>query len=253
MLRAATAFSKAAVAAFQLSLVATIDERWHGASRKLHETLQIALDPNSPKNSGEVNYGWLVHAKMGLMLKDLLPSRFDQDETNDRFRMPVTEFAEYKRSRLRKRLNRYSPPKLWTRDPDVFFRLAENYRRISNECYRQLPKRARNDGRPASPERGQLLKWVQAQGLETMALSQQLMRWSRLLVTWGYPRDDMPPFADRRNADGTWLYRTEVDYAEAFAQWWDRRTELTYRRMRDVLKDTEKDAKRAEQKNRDRQ
>jgi hypothetical protein len=94
------------------------------------------------------------------------------------------------------------------------------------------------------------LKWVQAQGLEAEELSRQLKKWSHLLVTWGCSRDDMPPLADRRNSDGTWLYRTQADYAEAFDKWWDRQTEAIYRRMRGVLKNTEKDLKRAEQKKR---
>lgn len=42
------------------------------------------------------------------------------------------------------------------------------------------------------------------------------------------------------------LYPTQVHHAEAFAKWWARRTGLTYKRMREVLKNTE----RAEQKKR---
>jgi hypothetical protein len=249
--RSAIAFSRAAAAAFRLSLVVTIDECWNGAANTLHEALQVALDPRTSKNAREFNYGWMVYTQMGLMLQDLLPDRSNHDGTNDRFCLPTAEVEEFRRLRLRRILNKYSSPEAWKMDPEVFLHLAENYRRISNECYRQLPKRTRNEGRPANPERIKLLKWVHAQGLGPKPLSVQLKKWCRRLVVFGgYPRGDMPPFADKRNEDGTWLYRTEGDHAEALAQWWNRRAELTYKRMRDVLKSTEKDAKRAEQKKR---
>ena len=250
ILRDAIAFSNAATSAFKLSLGATAG-RWKQAATALHEALETALAPSAEKNPGHLDVGWFVYSRMGLMLNDLLPDRSNHNGPSDRFCMPANEVEEFERSPWRKKLRKYCPPEVWKRDPEMFFRLAENYRRISNECYRQLPKRTRNEGRPANPERVALLKWVQAQDLEPKPPSVQLKKWCRQLVVFGgYPRGDMPPFADKRNEDGTWLYRTEADHAEALAQWRDRRTELTYKRMRDVLKSTEKDAKRAEQKKR---
>jgi hypothetical protein len=250
ILRDAIAFSNAATSAFKLSLGATAG-RWKQAATALHEALETALASSAEKNPGHLNVGWFVYSRMGLMLNDLLPDRSNHNGPSDRFCMPANDVEKFERSPWHKKLRKYCPPEVWKRDPEMFFRLAENYRRISNECYRQLPKRTRNEGRPANPERVALLKWVQAQGLEPKPLSVQLKKWCRQLVVFGgYPRGDMPPFADKRNADGTWLYLTEADHAEALAQWWDRRTELTYKRMRDVLKSKEKDAKRAERKKR---
>jgi hypothetical protein len=263
ILRAATAFSNAATAAFELSLETTT-QRWNQIAIALHESLQTALAPSGEDDPDDFNIGWFVYTKMGLKLKDLLPDRSD-DRPSDFFHISVGEFQsveEFKKSEKFRTINRsswgnkltkYSPPSAWKRDPEAFLRIAENCRQIANKCQRGLPKRTRDDGRPGNPERLKLLKWVQAQRLEPEALSRQLKNWSRLLVTWTCPVDDMPPLADRRKVDGTWWYRTEADHAEAFAKWWDRRTKLTYTRMRDVLKDTEKDAKRAKHKSRSRQ
>jgi hypothetical protein len=245
ILRAAVAFSNAATAAFELGLE-TKAGRWNRAAVELHESLETALAPSEPNDP---NFGWFVYSQMGLMLKDLLPDRSNYSGPSDRFCVPVDEVQKFKRLQWRKKLRKYCPPQLWKRDSEMFFRLATNYRRISNECHRRLPKRTRNEGRPGNPERVALLKWVQAQDLEAEALSRQLKKWSRQLALFGgYPRGDMPPFADKKNEDGTWLYATAADHAEAFAKWWDRRIELTYKWMRYVLKNTEKDAKRAEQK-----
>jgi hypothetical protein len=241
----ASAFSNAATAAFELSLETT-EDRWNRVAMELQGSLETALAPSEPNDP---NFGWFVYSQMGLMLKDLLPDRSNYSGPSDRFCVPVDEVQKFKRLQWRKKLRKYCPPQLWKRDSEMFFRLATNYRRISNECHRRLPKRTRNEGRPGNPERVALLKWVQAQDLEAEALSRQLKKWSRQLALFGgYPRGDMPPFADKKNEDGTWLYATAADHAEAFAKWWDRRIELTYKWMRYVLKNTEKDAKRAEQK-----
>jgi hypothetical protein len=252
--RAAVAFSKAAAAAFHLSLVITVDERWDIAANELHVALQEALDPKRSKDPKDFNYGWMFYSHMGLMLKDLLPDRLNHNGTNSHFRILAAEAEEFNRSRLRKILNRWSPPKTtWKRDPETFLRLAQTYRRISNKASSGLSKRTRDEGRPSNPERANLLKWVQAQELAVEELSPQLKEWSRLLVVLGAWRDDMPPLADSRSSDGAWLYRTEADYADAFTKWWNRQTEAKYKRLRDILKNTEKHLKRAEQRRRDSQ
>ena len=241
ILRVAIAFSNAATAAFDLSLETTAGRR-NSAAIELHESLETALAPSEPN---DFNFGWFVYSQMGLMLKDLLPDRSNYDGPSDRFCVAVNEVQKFKRLQWRKKLRKYCPPQLWKRDSGMFFRLATNYRRISNECHRRLPKRTRNEGRPGNPDRVALLKWVQAQGLEPKPLSVQLKKWCRQLVAFGgHLRDDKPPYADERNVDGTWLYPTQVHHAQAFGKWWDRRTKVTYKRMCEVLKD----AKRAEQK-----
>jgi hypothetical protein len=236
-------FSRVAFAAFRLSFAATTGKHWDRAAIALHESLQMALDPKTRGSPSDFDYRWMVCNRMGLTLKDILPDHASPNESNDRVRMPATEVREFNCSSLRKRLNKCLPPEVWKRDPEVYLRLAGNYCRIANACWRASPpKRERRDGRPANAKRVELLEWAQSNGLQPMVLSRQIVGLGRC------PIDDMPPFADTRSGDGTWLFPTRADHAKAFASWLDRRTKVTYENLRHVLKNKKKDAKRAEQK-----